>query len=79
MSDEATPGNVRLNDQLGLVPERADFKCPVCASHYFGPIFEKERHVGRYCKGWPSGFDRSYLPCRGEHVEMFAESQNERN
>jgi hypothetical protein len=57
-------------------PERAHpsarpFKCPVCGSHYFGPIFEKQEHVGRYCKGWPSGHDRSYIPCRGRHEERF--------
>ena len=47
------------------------FKCPVCASVYFGPIFEDKKHVGRFCKGWPSGCDRSYTPCRGLHEERF--------
>ena len=47
------------------------FKCPVCASVYFGPIFEDKKHVGRFCKGWPSGYDRSYMPCRGRHEERF--------
>jgi hypothetical protein len=56
-------------------PSFAPFKCPICASHYFGPIFEKGQHVGRYCKGWPSGVDRSYNSCRGKHEERFGESQ----
>jgi len=47
------------------------FKCPVCASTYFGPIFEKSEHVGRYCKGWPSTEDRSYHDCRGKYEERF--------
>jgi len=49
------------------------FKCPVCSSPYFGPVWEKEQHVGRFCKGWPSGFDRSYIPCKGKHEERFSE------
>lgn len=48
------------------------FKCPVCASPYFGPIFENGQHVGRYCKGWPSSHDRSYVPCSGRHEERFS-------
>lgn len=52
-------------------PSFAPFKCPVCGSSYFGPIFAGGEHVGRYCKGWPSGLDRSYNPCRGKHEELF--------
>ncbi len=48
-----------------------NFKCPVCSSPYFGPIFEKGQHVGRYCKGWPTGYDRSYHSCKGSHEERF--------
>lgn len=48
------------------------FKCPFCHSNYFGPIFEKEKHVGRSCKGWPSGDDRSYRGCRDKYEERFA-------
>lgn len=52
-------------------PSFAPFKCPACGSRYFGPIFVGGEHVGRYCKGWPRGFDRSHVPCRGTHEEMF--------
>lgn len=52
-------------------PSLAPFKCPVCASRYFGPIYEGGKHVGRYCKGWPTGHDRSYIPCKGSHEERF--------
>jgi hypothetical protein len=48
------------------------FKCPVCSSSYFGPIFAGKELVGRYCKGWPSGYDRSYIPCKGKHEEMYS-------
>ena len=47
------------------------FKCPVCSSHYFGSIFESNIHVGRYCKGWPNGFDRGYTPCKENYEERF--------
>ena len=30
MNDELTPGNVPLNDQLGLVPERTEGDAPIC-------------------------------------------------
>ncbi len=49
----------------------SNFKCPICASPYFSAIFEKNQHVGRYCKGWPTGYDRSYHPCKGKHEERF--------
>lgn len=52
-------------------PSFEPFKCPVCGSSYFGPLWEGKEHVGRYCKGWPSGWDRSYDPCRGKHEELF--------
>lgn len=54
-------------------PSFAPFQCPECNSVYFGPIFEGRQHVGRYCKGWPSGHDRSYIPCKGGHTERFAD------
>lgn len=51
------------------------FKCPHCASHYFGPhwamVDGKYVHAGRQCKGWPTGYDRSYNACPAKYVEMF--------
>lgn len=55
------------------------FKCPHCGSIYFGPKYRdidgKWTHIGRYCKGLPSGFDRSYVPCPESYFELFAEAQ----
>lgn len=56
-----------------VITPRTLFKCPICNSEYFGPIFKDSLHIGRYCKGWPSGHDRSYIPCRGSHEELFEE------
>lgn len=52
-------------------PSLKPFKCQVCGSSYFGAVFNEGKHVGRYCKGWSSGHDRSYIPCKGKHVELF--------
>ena len=52
-------------------PSLRPFKCPLCRSPYFGPIFKDGVHVGRFCKGWPSGHDRSYIACKGKHEEKF--------
>lgn len=60
-----------MNTATKKHPSMLPFKCPVCGSIYFWPIFNDSVHVGRYCKGHPSGHDRSYIPCRGEHREMF--------
>lgn len=57
-------------------PSFKPFKCPVCASHYFGPVWSGKEHVGRYCKGWPSGYDRSYIACPGSHEEIFGGVSN---
>lgn len=75
MTTDIAQGPVDVN--VGLAEKLdhssfAPFKCPVCGSRYFGPIFTGGEHVGRYCKGWPSGYDRSYNPCRGAHEEMFS-------
>ena len=55
----------------GFTDMNEHFKCPVCRSCYFGSLWEDGKLVGRYCKGWPSSHDRSYIPCRGNHVEHF--------
>ncbi|GAB4059166.1 hypothetical protein [Uliginosibacterium sediminicola] len=52
-------------------PSMEPFKCPICGSCYFGPLWEGAEYVGRFCKGWPSGWDRSYDPCRGKYEELF--------
>lgn len=52
-------------------PSFKPFKCPHCRSTYFSSIFEKGELVGRYCKGWPSQWDRSYDPCPGRHEERY--------
>lgn len=57
----------------GSMVDRTGFKCPHCASPYFGPEFEGGKHVGRYCKGHPTGYDRSYHPCKAKYVERFKE------
>lgn len=56
-------------------PSFVPFKCPVCGSEYFGPLFAHGVYVGRYCKGRPSEFDRSYTPCRGKYEEMFEQGE----
>ena len=76
MNTEAIPAQGPVDVTVGRAekpdrPSFAPFKCPVCGSSYFGPIFAGGEHVGRYCKGWPSGLDRSYNPCRGKHEELF--------
>lgn len=60
-----------LDHRVRVLTPMSPFKCPTCRSPYFGAIFEGGLHVGRYCKGWPSGYDRSYTPCRGKHEERF--------
>lgn len=78
MTDQTTaPAGVVLSNQLGDAekprhPSMEPFKCPVCGSSYFGPLWKDREHVGRYCKGWPSGWDRSYNPCKGKHEELFS-------
>ena len=77
MSTDTTPAAIGSSAELGSDqkprhPSLKPFKCPACGSHYFGPIFENGKHVGRYCKGRPSGWDRSYYPCRKGHEERFA-------
>lgn len=69
-------GSADVNVGRDVHPSSVPFKCPVCGSSYFGPIWSGEVHVGRYCKGWPSGHDRSYNPCRGKHEEMFSAQPN---
>ena len=53
------------------VQRGGNFKCQICASPYFGSLFEKGQIVGRYCKGWPTGYDRSYHPCKGKYEERY--------
>lgn len=55
-------------------PSAKPFKCPHCGSHYFGPTFRGKEIAGRYCKGWPSGYDRSYNPCPAKHVEWYEQA-----
>ena len=59
---------------------RPDFHCPTCNLGYFGPHWEqvagKMTHVGRACKGTPSGYDRSYFRCKANYVDYFAEFQS---
>lgn len=52
-------------------PSWKPFKCPSCGSIYFGPLWKGSEYVGRYCKGRPSGYDRSYIDCHGNYKEMF--------
>ncbi len=66
------------------IVHRPDFHCPTCNLGYFGPHWEqvdgKWKHVGRACKGTPSGYDRSYFACKAKYVDYFEEERtHERN
>ena len=74
LANENKPVDVERAKSL-YHPSFVPFKCPVCGSEYFGPLFAHGVYVGRYCKGRPSGFDRSYTPCRGKHEEMFEQGE----
>ncbi len=57
------------------VVHRPDFHCHTCGFGYFGPHWEqvdgKWKHVGRACKGTPTGYDRSLHPCKAKYVDYF--------
>lgn len=64
--------NYKEQPRRPTVDEKSTFKCPACNSPYFGPLFSGNEFAGRYCKGWPTGWDRSYYPCKGKHEEQFS-------
>lgn len=46
-----------------------EFKCPKCNSPYFSSSPRPDGTRRRYCKGWPTGYDRDYHPCSAKYRE----------